>query len=74
MKVYGYKLTDGQINACAARTSQPFTALDIQRAAERAGVPSAGAVSMRAADRLLQRWKASHVIAFDVEVRKWQRI
>ena len=73
MKVHGVEITDEQIAAGLAAMSGEFRFSDVQAALIRAGVAYDGDVSMRAADRLLQRErKADRITA--VSSKLWAEV
>lgn len=70
MKVKGVEISDAQVAEAMSKVDQVngFTAKELEEALAGAGVPN-GQISMRAADRVLQRGKAAKTLAY-VD-RKW---
>jgi hypothetical protein len=64
MKVYGYEVSQGLIAACIrAMRGRQFSALDIAHEAQDMGAPWKNDISLRIADRLIQRErKAGHIV------------
>lgn len=65
MVVQGHEITDSQEQAILARMrAASFCAGDLQSLAETEGIPPADGLSMRVADRMIQREKKSANIRF----------
>lgn len=74
MTVHGYSLTCDQVAAGIAAIVDGCVFADVVAALREAGVPAAGLVADRAADRLLQRERLARRIRFDPQARVWRRV
>ena len=81
MKVHGVDIPDGTENAAWRELGPEFDFPEVQGAVERVGqVPrevkrgaSTFPISMRAADRMLQKWRKHGQVSFDRSRRVWTK-
>ena len=73
MKVHGHEITGIVTQSAFEDMPIDFHFYRLQRALEDYGVPAASDISMRAAVRLLQKWRRQGLVEFDRKKRGWRK-